>query len=173
MGVTIKGLDKALKDLTSKEDDVIEAVRKVLKDTADAIQLDASNNSIQSIQIVRDQLDGESDITSEEGPRQFDINFTQRLNTVPIDNGLGYKTGIEVADRNFEIEVWTEFGTGLSAREILSRPNYTPEIREMARAFFRNGQGRLIGVPYLMPAFFKNTANLVTEIENEINKNTK
>ena len=173
MGVTIKGLDKALKDLASQEDKIIKAVRDALFDTASNIEFDAKNNSVTSIQIIRDQLDGESDIKSEEGSRQYDLNFTQRINTVPIDNGLGFKTGLECADPVFEIEAWTEFGTGLSAREILSRPDYTPEIRAIAKGFYRNGQGRLIGVPYLMPAFFKNTANLVTEIENEINKNTK
>lgn len=164
MGVTIKGLDKALKDLASQEDKVIQAVKDVLADTAKNIEIDASQNAVQSIQIVRNSL-----------PPALvqDLNFNQRIDTIPIDNGFGYKTGLQVADRDFEIEVWTEFGTGLSAKEILGRPNYTPEIREMARAFFRNGRGTIKGVPYLMPAFFKNTANLVTEIENEINKSTK
>ena len=173
MGVTIKGLDKALKDLASQEYKVIKAVKDVLADTAKSIELDASNNAVQSIQIMRGQLEGQSDITSESGTRTYDLNFSQRIDTVVDDNGFSYRTGLQAGDPDFEIEAWTEFGTGLSAKEILGRPNYTPEIREMARAFFRNGQGRLIGVPYLMPAFFKNTANLLTEIENEINKNTK
>ena len=164
MGVTIKGLDKALKDLASQEDKVIDAVTKVLKDTADEILLDASENSKVSIRIIREQL-----------PPSLaqDLNFTQRLNTVPVQNGIVIRTGLECADPVFQIEAWTEFGTGLSAREILSRPNYTPEIRAIAQEFYRTGKGTIKGVPYLMPAFFKNTANLVTEIENEINKSTK
>lgn len=164
MGVTIKGLDKALKDLALQEDKVIQAVKDVLADTAKSIELDASQNAVQSIQIMRGQL-----------PERLgqDLNFSQRIDTVVDDNGFSYRTGLQSGDPDFEIEAWTEFGTGLSAKEILGRPNYTPEIREMARAFFRNGRGTIIGVPYLMPAFFKNTANLVTEIENEINKNTK
>lgn len=164
MGVTIKGLDKALKDLASKEDEVIQAVKDVLADTAKSIELDASQNAVISIQIIRDQLP----------PRLAqDLNWNERIDTVPSDNGFGYRTGLQCADEDFQIEAWTEFGTGLSARQILSGPNYTPEIRAIAKEFYRNGRGTIKGVPYLMPAFFKNTANLVTEIENEINKNTK
>ena len=62
-----------------------------------------------------------------------------------------------------------EFGTGLSAQQILSGAQYTPEIKAQARNFYRNGKGRIIGQPYLFPAFFRNTANLVQEIEKEIN----
>ena len=173
MGVTIKGLDKALADLDKKSDAVIQAVKDILEDTAKSIELDASINATKSIQIVRDQLSSETDITSESGPRLFDLNFNQRIDTVVGDNGFTYRTGINIADSKFEIEAWTEFGTGLSAREILGRPEYTPEIRAIARTFFRNGRGTLVGVPYLFPAFFKNTANLVKDIEEEIAKDIK
>lgn len=162
MGVTIKGLDKALADLDKKSDAVVQAVKDVLQDTAKSIELDAIINATRSIQIVRDQL----------GPT-VDLNFNQRIDTVVGDNGFTYRTGINIADSKFEIEAWTEFGTGLSAREILGRPEYTPEIRAIARTFFRNGRGTLVGVPYLFPAFFKNTANLVKDIEEEIAKEIK
>lgn len=162
MGVTIKGLDKALADLDKKSDAVIQAVKDVLADTAKSIELDASNNATRSIQIVRDQLGS-----------NVDLNFNQRIDTVVEDNGFTYRTGINIADSKFEIEAWTEFGTGLSAREILGRPEYTPEIRAIARTFFRNGRGTLVGIPYLFPAFFKNTANLVKDIEEEIAKEIK
>lgn len=162
MGVTIKGLDKALADLDKKSDAVVQAVKDVLEDTAKSIELDASINATRSIQIVRDQF-----------ASNVDLNFNQRIDTVVGDNGLTYKTGVNIADNQFEIEAWTEFGTGLSAREILGKPEYTPEIRAIARTFFRNGQGTLVGVPYLFPAFFKNTANLVKDIEEEIAKDIK
>ena len=66
-----------------------------------------------------------------------------------------------------------EFGTGLSAREILSNPTYTEEVRSLARTYFRNGKGRIIGQPYLMPAFFRNTANLVQNLVTEITNKIK
>lgn len=162
MGVTIKGLDKALADLDKKSDAVVQAVKGVLGDTAKNIELDAKINATRSIQIVRDQLGS-----------NVDLNFNQRIDTVVGDNGFTYRTGINIADSKFEIEAWTEFGTGLSAREILGKPEYTPEIRAIARTFFRNGRGRLVGVPYLFPAFFKNTANIVKDIEEEIAKDIK
>jgi hypothetical protein len=66
-----------------------------------------------------------------------------------------------------------EFGTGLSARDILSNPQYSAEVREIARRYYRNGKGRIIGKPYLMPAFYRNTANLVNNMVDEINKAIK
>jgi hypothetical protein len=67
-----------------------------------------------------------------------------------------------------------EFGTGLSAEQILgSNATYTSEIKAQANNFFRNGKGSIIGEPYFYPAFFRNTANLVNEIEDEINKRFK
>lgn len=166
MSVTIKGLDKALADLDKKSDAVVKAVKDILSDTAKEIELDATQNATRSIQVMREQL---GDI---EG-RVVDLNFNQRIDTISGDAGFTYKTGVNIADNKFEIEAWTEFGTGLSAREILSRPDYTPEIRAIARTFFRDGKGRLIGVPYLFPAFFKNTDNLVKDIEEEIAKEIK
>jgi hypothetical protein len=166
MAVSIKGLDKALKDLDKKSDEVIQAVKDVLSDTAKGIELDATQNATRSIQVMRDQL---GDM---EG-RVVDLNFNQRIDTIAGDGGFTYKTGVNIADNKFEIEAWTEFGTGLSAREILGRPEYTPEIRAVARKFWRGGQGKLIGIPYLFPAFFKNTANLVKELEQEIAKEIK
>ena len=166
MGVTIKGLDKALADLDKKSDAVIQAVKDVLADTAKGIELDATQNATRSIQLMREQL---GDM---EG-RVVDLNFNQRIDTLSDNEGFTYKTGVNIADNKFEIEAWTEFGTGLSAREILSRPEYTPEIRAIAKSFYRNGQGRLVGIPYLFPAFFKNTATLVEDIKEEIAKDIK
>lgn len=154
MSVTVKGLDTALKDLDKKSDLVIEAVKDALANAATDIELEAIRNA----------------------PSQWEglpLSIKQRIDKVVEDNGLNWRVGVQSGSSDFEIEAWLEFGTGLSAREILSRPEYTPEIRAIAQRFYRNGQGRIIGQPYLMPAFFRNTANLVQEIENEINKDLK
>lgn len=151
MAVTVKGLDAALKDLDKQEDIVIEAVKDALANAATDIEIEAIRNA----------------------PSQWQglpLSIKQRIDKVAEDNGLSWRVGIQSGDPVFEIEAWLEFGTGLSAREILSNPQYTQEVRDIARRFYRNGQGRIVGQPYLMPAFFRNTANLVAEIENEINK---
>lgn len=154
MSVTVKGLDAALRDLDKQEDIVIEAVKDILASTATDIEIEAIRNAPSSWQ-------GQP------------LNIKQRIDKVVEDNGLGWRVGVQSGDPVFEIEAWLEFGTGLSAREILSNPQYTQEVRDIARRFYRNGRGRIIGQPYLMPAFFRNTANLVTDIENEINKDLK
>jgi hypothetical protein len=151
MSVTVKGLDAALKDLDKQEDIVIEAVKDILASTATDIEIEAIRNAPSS-------WEGQP------------LNIKQRIDKVAEQDGLNWRVGVQSGDPVFEIEAWLEFGTGLSAREILSNPQYTQEVRDIARRFYRNGQGRIIGQPYLMPAFFRNTANLVTDIENEINK---
>jgi len=151
MSVTVKGLDAALRDLNKQEDVVIEAVKDILSSTATDIEIEAIRNA---------------PATWEGQP----LNIKQRIDKVAENNGLAWRVGVQSGDPVFEIEAWLEFGTGLSAREILANPQYTQEVRDIARRFYRNGQGRIIGQPYLMPAFFRNTANLVQDIENEINK---
>jgi hypothetical protein len=151
MSVKVKGLDAALKNLDKQEDIVIEAVKDILASTATDIEIEAIRNAPSN-------WEGQP------------LNIKQRIDKVVEDNGLGWRVGVQSGDPVFEIEAWLEFGTGLSAREILSNPQYTQEVRDIARRFFRNGRGRIIGQPYLMPAFFRNTANLVTDIEKEINK---
>ena len=144
MAVTVKGLDK-------QEQIVIDAVKDILASTATDIELEAIRNAPSVWQ-------GQP------------LNIKQRIDKVVEEGGLNWRVGVQSGDPVFEIEAWIEFGTGLSAREILSNPQYTQEVRDIARRFYRNGKGRIIGQPYLMPAFFRNTANLVTDIENEINK---
>jgi hypothetical protein len=151
MAVTVKGLDAALKDLDKQEQVVIDAVKDILASTATDIEIEAIRNAPAS-------WEGQP------------LNIKQRIDKVAENNGLGWRVGVQSGDPVFEIEAWLEFGTGLSAREILSNPQYTQEVRDIARRFYRNGRGRIVGQPYLMPAFFRNTANLVTDIENEINK---
>ncbi len=151
MSVTVKGLDAALKDLDKQEQIVIDAVKDALANAATDIEIEAIRNA-------PSQWNGQP------------LNIKQRIDKVADDNGLSWRVGVQSGDPVFEIEAWLEFGTGLSAREILSNSQYTQEVRDIARRFYRNGQGRIIGQPYLMPAFFRNTANLVQEIENEINK---
>jgi hypothetical protein len=151
MSVTVKGLDAALRDLNKKSDSVIDAVKDILSTTATDIEIEAIRNAPAS-------WEGQP------------LNIKQRIDKVAENNGLAWRVGVQSGDPVFEIEAWLEFGTGLSAREILSNPQYTQEVRDIARSFYRNGRGRIIGQPYLMPAFFRNTANLVQDIENEINK---
>lgn len=154
MSVTVKGLDKALADLNTKSDAVIDAVKESLANAATDIEIQAIRNAPSTW-------------------NGLSLNIKQRIDKVSENNGLAWKVGIQSGDPVFEIEAWLEFGTGLSAKEILANPQYTQEVRDVARQFYRNGEGRIIGRPYLMPAFFANTANLVQEIEEQIKNDIK
>jgi hypothetical protein len=154
MSVTVKGLDKALADLNTKSDAVIDSVKETLASAATDIEIQAIRNAPSTW-------------------NGLSLNIKQRIDKVSENNGLAWKVGVQSGDPVFEIEAWLEFGTGLSAKEILANPQYTQEVRDVARQFYRNGQGRIIGRPYLMPAFFANTANLVQEIEEQIKNDIK
>ena len=154
MSVTVKGLDKALADLNTKSDAVIDAVKESLANAATDIEIQAIRNAPSTW-------------------NGLSLNIKQRIDKVSENNGLAWKVGVQSGDPVFEIEAWLEFGTGLSAKEILANPQYTQEVRDIARQFYRNGEGRIIGRPYLMPAFFANTANLVQEIEEQIKNDIK
>jgi HK97 gp10 family phage protein len=154
MSVTVKGLDQALAYIKKKENAMVEAVKDVLANTATDVEK-------QAIASAPTQWEG------------FPLNIKQKIDKKSFKNGLLWKVGVDVPTSGEQWEAWMEFGTGLSAREILSNPTYSEEVRILARTYYRNGQGRIIGQPYLMPAFFRNTANLVTEMVSEINKTLK
>lgn len=151
MSIKVVGLEQALVELNKKGEDAINAVKEILADTATEIE-------IKAIQRAPSVWEG------------LPLSIKQRIDKVVENEGLNWKVGIQSADKQFEIEAWLEFGTGLSAREILGRPDYTPEIKALAQTFYRNGEGRIIGQPYLFPSFFEATANLVSDIEENINK---
>jgi len=154
MSVKVKGLDQALSNLDKKRNAIVEAVKDVLAITATDIEK-------QSIASAPSQWEG------------FPLNIKQKIDKKVLRNGLFWQVGLDVPSTGEQWEAWMEFGTGLSAREILSNPQYSQEVRTLAKTYYRNGQGRIIGQPYLMPAFYRNTANLVNDMVNEINKAIK
>ena len=151
MAVTFKGLDQALAYVKKKETAMVEAVKDVLANTATDVEK-------QAIASAPTQWEG------------FPLNIKQKIDKKSSNNGLLWQVGVDVPTTGEQWEAWMEFGTGLSAREILSNPQYSQEVRDIARRFYRNGKGRIVGNPYLMPAFYRNTANLVNDMVDEINK---
>lgn len=71
------------------------------------------------------------------------------LNFIHIDKKFskGGLTGEVGVFGDNELAAYFEFGTGLSAREILAP--YPQEIKDIAKQFYINGQGTLKGHPYL------------------------
>ena len=151
MAVTFKGLDQALAYVKQKENAMIEAVKDVLANTATDVEKQATASA-------PSQWEG------------YPLNIKQKIGKKSSNNGLLWQVGIDVPTTGEQWEAWMEFGTGLSAEQILKNPTYSEEVRTLARSYFRNGKGRIIGQPYLMPAFFRNSSNLVNEMVSEINK---
>jgi hypothetical protein len=159
MSITVKGLDETLTNLDKKVNAIVDAVKDTLSSTATDIEIEATRNAPNSYQI---------------GDATINLSFIkQKIDKNVSNNGLVWNVGISVPSTGEQWEAWMEFGTGLSAEQILKNPTYSEEVRTLARTYFRNGEGRIVGQPYLMPAFYRNTANLVTDMVNEINKALK
>lgn len=67
------------------------------------------------------------------------------------DKGLTGEVGVMGEMEGNHIAAYIEFGTGLSAREILAP--YPQWIKDIAYEFYVNGQGTLKGKPYLYNNF--------------------
>ena len=67
------------------------------------------------------------------------------------DKGLTGEVGVMGDMEGNHIAAYIEFGTGLSAREILAP--YPQWIKDIAYEFYVNGQGKLQGKPYLYSNF--------------------
>ena len=146
MSVTVKGLDKAIREIQKKGERAVQTVKNVLADTATNIEFDAKQDAPYEI---KGQV----------------LNIKSRIFKEVANGGLTWIVEVRGAQ---DIDGYVEFGTGQSAREILYGPNYTDEMRAMAYEFFKTGEGTLRGIPYLLPNYIKYTANLVEELKKEI-----
>jgi len=145
MTIRVSGLSEAITALRKKGDKAETIIKKKMSDTAQEILLDAKNDA----------------------PFGPGLSIKQRLDANPFDGGLRFEIGVQ---GTLDIDAYYEFGTGLSAQQILSNPLYTNEMRDLAMMFFKDGKGRLRGTPYLFPNYIKHTANLVEELKKEISK---
>jgi hypothetical protein len=151
MTIRVNGLDEAIRDIRKKGKQAERAVIEQLEDTASLIEFGAKNDAPAQIGGVP-------------------ISLKQRIDKVVSNGGLKWIVGVQGSD---DLSAYIEFGTGLSAKEILSNPNYTQAMRDLAFTFFKTGEGTLRGTPYLFPNYIKHTANLVEEIRKEIEKAIK
>ena len=103
MAVTFKGLNEALDYVQKKETAMIEAVKDVLANTA-------TNVEKQAIASAPTQWEG------------FPLNIKQKIDKKSSNNGLLWQVGVNVPTTGEQWEAWMEFGTGLSAEQILKNP---------------------------------------------------
>ena len=82
----------------------------------------------------------------------------------------GYTGEVGVMGEN-DLAAYFEFGTGLSAREILAP--YPQWIKDIAWKFFVTGQGTLKGKPYLYPNVLKGIPVFQRELKQLVDKDIK
>lgn len=92
------------------------------------------------------------------------INIDKRF----TNNDMTGEVGV-MGENN--LAAYFEFGTGLSAREILAP--YPEWIRDIAWKFYINGLGTLKGKPYLYPSVLKNTEIFNKKLDEIIKEKTK
>ena len=92
------------------------------------------------------------------------INIDKRF----TNNDMTGEVGV-MGENN--LAAYFEFGTGLSAREILAP--YPEWIREIAWKFYINGLGTLKGKPYLYPSVLKNIEIFNKKLDEIIKEKTK
>jgi hypothetical protein len=144
--IRVKGLGKAIRDLRKKGEQGERIVKDYLADTATGIELKA-------IQKAPSSIGGQI------------LNIRQRIDKVAENSGFNWKIGVQGSE---DFDAYVEFGTGISAKQILSDPKYTSDIKALAMQFYKNGLGTLPGRPYLFPAWFEETANIVDDLKKEL-----
>lgn len=144
MAVTIKGLDKLLKDLTKFGNDGAKAVVTQLGNSATNIERGAKARL------------------------PFEFNFIgQKINKEITDRGFTVKVGVDGTNEN-PIPAYVEFGTGQFAKNLLFSGEYDQEIRDIAIKFKKDVDGRSPATPYLFPAFFEERPKLIEKLKKEL-----
>jgi hypothetical protein len=158
MAIRITGLDQAIKALSAKGTKAVQAIADELEDTAKKIEINAAQDAPSYVSQMPD----------------LKLNINQRVRSEPKKFFKGEAISWEIFvqtnpdNRLDDFDGYMEFNTGLSAAQLLSRPGYTPEIREAAMKYFKDGKGTLQGKPYFYPNVFRFTADLEKRIEKGI-----
>jgi hypothetical protein len=158
MAIRITGLDEAIKALSAKGTKAVQAIADELEDTAKKIEINAAQDAPSYVPQMPD----------------LKLNINQRVRSEPKKFFKGEAISWEIFvqtnpdNRLDDFDGYMEFNTGLSAAQLLSRPGYTPEIRETAMKYFKDGKGTLRGKPYFYPNVFRFTADLEKRIEKGI-----
>lgn len=105
------------------------------------------------------------------GTQLDNLNFINLSIFSDIDaKGFSASVGVTSVDasKKSRLAAYVEFGTGLSAKEILK--DYPEEVKELAKTFFETGEGTLKGSPYLFNNFFIVRENYQKELTEYLNE---
>ena len=79
-----------------------------------------------------------------------------KIDGIISDGGYAGEVGVmgDTDSKEGKMAAYIEFGTGLSAAQILAP--YPQDVKDTAKKFYINGRGTLVGSPYLYNNFLKN-----------------
>jgi HK97 gp10 family phage protein len=165
MSIKIKGLDNLTKDLRKFGQDATKVVKRNLSDSGTNIELAAKARAPA-------YLGGAEILSTFRNKRgtQKTLNLKQRIDKVITQGGLNVKVTVQGTQ---DLDAYIEFGTGLNASEILSKPEYSQEIRDLAWTFKKERDGTLKGTPYLFPSYFEETPRLIESLKSELDRLAK
>lgn len=100
------------------------------------------------------------------GFQENNTGINQLIHSIFEDQGF---TGLVYVDLSAsKLAAYIEFKTGQAAGAYV--PTLPPEWQQVARRYYVNGRGTLIGQPYLLPAFFEQSPKLMTKIVQILKK---
>lgn len=139
VGIRVEGLNKLLKDIDKKSEEIQKEVQFELVKSASQIESDAkrfapTGQNSQLRAAIRKF-------------KESDFSYT-------------------ISVPNVHYAPYVEFGTGAYASYYLS--DKSPEMRNYARQFYVNGKGRIPAQPFLFPAFEKERPKLLKRMRKAI-----
>lgn len=135
----IEGLDKFLNDLENYGKETVKSVSDTVLNSAVRVEVGA----------IRD------------APQFIKSKIDKRIE----EDGLTVFVGVQGSD---PLPAYFEFGTGLSAKEILK--DYPKEVKDLAWTFKRPKDGTLRGQPYLFPNLFKQQKDFIDRLRRIMNR---
>lgn len=136
-------------DLENYRKDIVKKVKDLIVDKTTKVELLANRDLIANSTV------------------EFNLNFIS-VDKRFLDGGFTGEVGVMGYN---EMAAYIEFGTGLSAKEILSK--YPKWIQDIAYQFYVNGMGTLQGKPYLYNNFLIVWAEFVWELGKILKKKYK
>lgn len=136
---------------------------KVVNNTTNALGAYTRKRMVELRNLVADTAVNIEIQATRDAPKGF-ISIDKQFS----NQGLTAEVGV-MGENN--LAAYFEFGTGLSAKEILSA--YPQYVKDLAYQFYITGEGTLKGKPYLFPAVFRYTKEFERELKrlNDTNVN--
>lgn len=156
MGVSgIQGIKAAFNRLEQRvKDNVLDAV----EETTQNIQRQAISNAPGAGDRIRTTY----------GSQQINDNIASFIFMKLREGGLIGEVGID--ERASKFAIYMEFRTGAEAARYI--PTLPVEFQAVARRYYVNGLGKIIGNPFLLPAYFSERDKFIVRLKEALKNAT-